>query len=164
MVAGDVFVSAADRKSIKFETRLARVGEMLVPGTSVFTGTRDSACTLQLAEKEVQIGLDPESTLVWRGGTHASEDGLTVELVSGKVASSVDPTKGVKYTVRTEVGFARAIGTLFTVTLTNKATTGEKDMKNPSIMVTRVARGIVLVGSLSGLTRPIAICRIPWTN
>ena len=144
-VAGEVFAGANEHQMV-----LAKTGDRLAPGTLVVTGGRGSSCSLQLGQQVVRIDVDAESTLVWKGGARASEDGLAVELLSGKVTSSVDPAKKVKYTVRTGVGFARVVGTVFTVALTRTGTKEGDVMRNQATMVTRVLRGIVLVGSMTG--------------
>ena len=145
--AGDVFVKTNENCMVR-----AVLGDLLGEGTLVLTGNRNSACTLQLENHGVQMDLDAASSLIWRGESTAAEDGLAVELLSGRITSSVDPMKGVKYTVRTALGFARAIGTHFTVALIQTGTTGGDGVKNQSSMTTRVASGIVLVGSLTGFT------------
>ena len=149
-VVGDVVAGADER-----QMRLAKAGDLLAPGTLVRTRIRNSACTLQLAEKTIQVELHPDSKMIWRGETSATEDGLTIELLSGKVASSVDPTKQVKYTVRTAVGFARAIGTHFTVEVIQTGRTGEKRGSRQARMLTQVTSGIVLVGGLTGATKQV---------
>jgi hypothetical protein len=135
--AGDVLIRRAGQK----QGIGAREGDTVEPGTSLRAGPGAGRCSLQLAQEEVRIVLDAESELVWKGNP-PGEDGLTAELLSGSVDSTVDHNKHVTYTVRTALGFARAVGTRFIVTL-EPAASPQKEGSSMK-MTTRVIEGVVL--------------------
>lgn len=147
---GNVLVGTESRNMID-----AKAGDRLVPGTLIRTGPGDSSCTLNLATGKVEIVLGNNSETILEGGGQTTVDGLTVQLLSGKVDSTVNQ-KGFKYTVRTEVGFARAAGTRFVVKFVKpernvtKDEEGESEMKNGAMMIATVLSGIVLVGNPCG--------------
>jgi ferric-dicitrate binding protein FerR (iron transport regulator) len=133
------------------ECRPVLAGARLAPGTWVCAGPGDSQCRLELAGQGIEVVLDRESSMIWRGTMPAAQDGRMVELLAGTVRSSVDPARRKPYTVRTEAGYARVAGTQFLVTLYRDGITQqEKPVTRTTSMMTHVLSGVVLVGGLTG--------------